>query len=175
MNYNNYPSIGIDHKIKILQNVLATSLGFNTVDFYGRTLRGIDKNGDSLSPEVMISSTESKEVYYDDAKAIGGNVFFIDANDHITKDGIMFTAKIKIVFMLNLNKIKSEPITDAQAHDIAVKQIQKTRSVTITGLEKGLDNVLNDFNTENIKLQDTRPFHIFAVTADLNYTFNCNN
>ena len=175
MNYNNYPSIGIDHKIKIIQNVLAASLGFNGVDFYGRTLRGLDKDGNSLSPEVMISSTESKEVYYDDAKAIGGNVFFIDAEDHSSSNGILFKAKIKIVFMLNLNKIQSTPITDAEVHDICVKQIQNTRSVTITGLEKGLNNVLNDFNTDKIRLLDSRPFHIFAVTADLNYTFNCNN
>ena len=77
--------------------------------------------------------------------------------------------------MLNLNKIKSTPITDAEAQDICVKQIQNTRSVTITGLEKGLNNVLNDFSTDKIRLLDSRPFHIFAVTADLNYTFNCNN
>lgn len=174
MNYNNYPAKGIDHKIQIIQNVLSYSLGFNDVDFYGRVLKGLDKDGNSLVPEVMISSKESKEVYYNDQKAKGGNVFFVDSYEHTSKDGKLFTAKVKIVFMLNLNKIKSTTLTDSEAQDICIKLIQRTKSLEITGIEKGLKNVFKDFNTSNIKLNDTRPFHVFSINGELKYIFNCN-
>lgn len=173
-NYNNYPAKGIDHKIKIIQNALNASLGFENIDFYGRVLKGLDKDGNSLVPEVMISSKESKEVYYSDQNAKGGNVFFVDSDEHTTKDGKLFTAKIKMVFMLNLSNIQTTPLTDSEAQDICVKLIQKIKALEITGLEKGLKNVLKGFNTNNIKLNDTRPFHTFSVNGDLKYIFNCN-
>ncbi len=179
-NYNNYPAKGIDHKIQIIQNALSASLGFDNVDFYGRVLKGLDKDGNSLVPEVMISKTESKEVYYNDQKAKGGNVFFVDSNEHTTKDGKLFIAKVKIVFMLNLSKIKStttnQPIelTDSEAQDICMKLIQRIKALEITGIEKELKNVLKDFNIQNIKLNDTRPFHTFSINGELKYIFNCN-
>lgn len=174
MNYNNYPAKGIDHKIKIIQNVLNDNLGFYDVDFYGRVLKGLDKDVNSLIPQVMISNSESKEVYYNDNVAKGGNVFFIDANEHTSKDGKLFVAKVKIVFMLNLNRLKASPITDSEAQDICMKLVQRTKALEITGVEKGLKNVLKDFNTQQIKLSDTRPFHIFSINGELKYQFNCN-
>lgn len=175
-NYNNYPSKGIDLKIKNIQNTLSTALGFVNVDYYGRVLKGLDKDGNALVPEVMISSKESKEVYYNDQKAKGGNVFFIVGDNHETKDGKLFTAKVKIVFILHLNNIQTaKTLTDTEAQDLCIKLIQRTKAVEITGIETGLKNVLKEFNTNNIKLQDTRPFHVFSVNGDLKYQFNCNN
>lgn len=175
-NYNNYPEKGPDFKIKTIQNVLSNTLGFTNVDYYGRVLRGLDKNGDVLVPEVMISDKESKEVYYNDQKAKGGNVFFVLEDNHTTNDGILFTAKTKIVFMLHLNNIKAgKTFTDAEAQDVCIKLIQKTKAIKITGIETGLNNVLADFNTKNIKLSDSRPFHVFSINGDLKYQFNCNN
>jgi len=175
MNYNNYPSKGVDFKIKNIQNILSQMLGFSNVDYYGRVLRGLDSDGKSIVPEVMISSTESKEVYYSDEKAIGGNVLFIDSDKHETKDGKLFIAKIKIVFMLNLNKIKSTPLTDSEVQDICIKLIQKSKAIEITSIETGLKKVLDGFNIQNIKLSDSRPYCIFSINGDLNYTFNCNH
>ena len=175
MNYNEYPSIGIDYKIKIIQDALFSKMDFLDIDFYGRVLKGLDKDGNSLVPEVMVSSKESREVYYNDQKAKGGNVFFVDSNDHNSKDGKLFTAKIKIVFMLNLNKIKPTELTDSAAQDVCMKLIQRIKALEITGIEKGLKNVLKDFNIKNIKLSDTRPFHVFSINGDLNYQYNCNN
>lgn len=173
-NYNNYPAKGIDHKILIIQNALSSSLGFDKVDFYGRVLKGLDKDGNSLVPEVMMSGTESKEVYYNDQKSKGGNVFFVDSNEHTTKDGKLFTAKVKVVFMLNLSEIQATPLTDSEAQDICIKLIQRIKALEITGIETGLKNVLKDFNIQNIKLNDTRPFHTFSINGELKYIFNCN-
>jgi len=176
MNYNNYPSKGIDHKIKLIQNVLALHLGFVGVDFYGRVQKVLAKDGKSFVPEVHISSKERKEVFYDDTKAPGGNIFFVDDDNHTSKDGKLFTAKVKIVFMLNLNKCFANTTyrADSEVQDICVKLVEKIKALDITGLEKGLKNVLKDFNIENIKLNDLQPYHTFSINGDLKYTFNCN-
>jgi hypothetical protein len=177
MNYNQYPSKGIDNKIKIIQNILATNLCLKDVNYYGRVIKSISKDGKSLIPEVYTSNSERKEVYYDDITAAGGNVFFIESDDeHKTKDGKLFTAKIKIVFMLNLEKQipgKSYRV-DSEIHDKCMKLIQKSKAIEITGLEKGIKNVFKDFDTTRIKLSDTSPYHIFSINGDLKYQFNCN-
>lgn len=183
MNYNNYPSKGIDNKIQIIQNALNAHLGFAGVDFYGRVQKVLSKDGKSFVPEVYVSNSERKEVFYDDKNAPGGNVFFVDSDDHSTKDGKLFVAKVKIVFMLNLNKlfkqeddqfVKETYRADAEVQDICMKLINRIKALEITGLEKGLKNVLKDFNIENIKLNDMQPYHIFSINGELKYIFNCN-
>lgn len=175
MNYNSYPAIGIDHKIQIIQDVLSSHLGFNNVDFYGRVLKTLNKDGKSFVPEVHISKSERKEVYYDDKNAPGGNVFFIDSEEHKTKDGVQYTAQVKVVFMLNLNVLypNTNYRADSEIQEKVVKLINKLKLLNITGIEKGLSNVLKGFNIEGIKKNDLQPYHTFAVVGDLNYTFNC--
>lgn len=176
MNYNNYPAKGMDHKVKLIQNALSLHLGFTGVDFYGRVQKVLAKDGKSFVPEVYISNKERKEVFYDDRKAPGGNVFFVDDDNHVSKDGKLFTAKVKIVFMLNLNKCFANTSyrADSEVQDICVKLVEKIKALDITGLEKGLKNVLKDFNIEQIKLNDLQPYHTFSINGDLKYTFNCN-
>jgi len=175
-NYNTYPTFGLDLKIKIIQDALNSYLGFTNVDFYGRVQKVISKDGKTIIPEVYTSNNERKEVYYDDVKAPGGNVFFVDNDEHKSKDGKIFVAKVKIVFMLNLNKILGEKQyrADTEIQDKCVKLIEKTKILEITSIEKGLDNILKEFNIENIKKNDMQPYHIFSVNGDLKYQFNCN-
>lgn len=176
MNYNTYPSKGIDHKIKLIQNALELHLGFNGVDFYGRVQKVLTKDGKSFSPAVYISNKEHKVVFYDDRNAPGGNVFFVDDDNHISKDGKLFTAKVKIVFMLNLNKLilNTTYRADSEVQDICVKLVEKIKAIEVTGIEKGLRNVLKDFNIDSIKLNDMQPYHTFSINGDLKYTFNNN-
>lgn len=177
MNYNSYPAIGIDNKIQKMQDALFLHLGFDNVDFYGRALKVLNKDGKSYVPEVHISNKERKEVYYDDIKAKGGNIFFIDDDNHSTKNGVLFTAKVKIVFMLNLNEIfGATPYrADSEVQETVLKLVNKLRIMTVTGIEKGLPNVLRDFDIERIKKNDLQPFHTFAVVGEINYLFNCKN
>lgn len=176
MNYNSYPDKGIDHKIKLIQNVLAVHLGFNGVDFYGRVQKVMAKDGKSFIPAVHTSNNELKEVFYDDRNAPGGNIFFIDDDNHTSKDGKLFTAKVKIVFMLNLNKIFSPTNyrADSEVQDTCIKLVEKIKALEVTGLEKGLKNVLKDFNIDKIKLSDMQPYHTFSINGELKYKFNCN-
>lgn len=176
MNYNNYPAKGIDHKIMLIQNALELHLGFVGVDFYGRVQKVLAKDGKSFIPEVHISSKERKEVFYDDRNAPGGNVFFIDDDQHTSKNGVMFTAKVKIVFMLNLEKLFSATAyrADSEVQDKCIKLVEKIKALDITGLEKGLKNVFKDFDIDKIKLNDLQPYHTFSITGELKYTFNNN-
>jgi hypothetical protein len=115
-------------------------------------------------------------VFYDDRNAPGGNIFFVDDDNHTSKDGKLFTAKVKIVFMLNLNKLFPNTTyrADSEVQDICVKLVEKIKALEVTGIEKGLKNVLKDFNIEQIKLNDLQPYHTFSINGDLKYTFNCN-
>ena len=177
MNYNNYPAKGIDHKILLIQNALNLHLDFDCVDFYGRVLKTLAKDGKSFIPEVHISNRERKEVFYDDMNAPGGNVFFIDSDDHVSKDGKMYTAKVKIVFMLNLDKLfpNLSYRADSEVQEMCVNLVQKIKSLEITGIEKGLKNVLKDFDTTKIKCNDIQPYHTFSINGNLKYVFNLNN
>lgn len=175
MNYNNYPAIGIDKKLQNLQNALSTHLDFEGVDFYGRVQKVLNKDGKTFVPEVHISNTERKEVYYDDHNAPGGNVFFIESEEHTTKDGKQFTSKIKVVFMLNLDKIYSGKNyrADVEVQEHCIKLINSLRIFDVTGIEKGLSNVLKGFNIDGVKKNDLQPYHTFAVLGNLSYIFNC--
>lgn len=175
-NYNSYNSIGIDFKIKIIQDALFNRLGFSNVDFYGRVQKGLNKDIKTIVPEVHISKSERKEVYYDDINAPGGNVFFVEEDDkHTTKDGIVFTAKIKIVFMLNLEKLypNSNTRNDSEVQEYIIKLVRKLRVLEVNAVEKGLNSVLKGFSTENIKLNDMQPYHIFSINGTLNYMYSC--
>lgn len=171
MNYNNYPSIGIDTKIKIMQDVLFQHLGFENVDFYGRVQKVSTKDNKGFIPEVHISNTERKEVLYDDRKAPGGNVFFVENDEHTTTDGKLFVAKVKIVFMLNLNKVATVKSyrADAEIQQKAIDLLQRLKAIEITSIEKGVENVLSDFNTESISAHDLQPYHTFSINGNLNY------
>lgn len=171
MNYNNYPNIGIDNKIKIMQDVLFQHLGFDDVDFYGRVHKVIAKDGKGFKPEVYISNTERKEVFYDDRNAPGGNVFFVDNDEHTTTDGKRFFAKVKVVFMLNLNKVapKKNYRADSEIQNKAVELLMKLKAIEITSIEKGLENVLSDFNIERLKKNDLQPYHTFSINGNLYY------
>ena len=103
-NYNNYPPKGIDAKLLIIQNVLADKLGFTNVDFYGRALKILAKDGKSFVPEFYAEWPKRKEIYYDGKNAPGGNIFFIVEDTDTVVKGVT-ESKVKVVFMLYLEKI----------------------------------------------------------------------
>ena len=175
-NYNTYTSLGIDAKIKLMQDALFTHLGFTGVDFYGRVHKVLNKDLKTFIPEVYISQSESKEVYYDDRNAPGGNVFFLEEDDkHTTNDGTVFVAKVKIVFMLNLDKIYPEATNreDTKVQDHCLKLVRTLRALEVKAIDKGLSSVLKGLNIEMIKLNDMQPYHVFSINGELKYLFNC--
>lgn len=175
MNYISYPAIGIDLPIMQIQNVLHGHLGLQNVDYYGRVQRTVNMDKKSVLPTVQLNNSESKEVYYDDQKAPGGNVFFIESEDHTTKDGKLFTAEVSIVFMLNLNNIFPGATyrADSEIQDHAVKLIKRHGAMEITGIRKGISNIMKGFSVANIVRNNIQPYHMFAIKGNVRYMFNC--
>lgn len=176
-NYNTYPSIGIDSKILITQNALSSKLGFTNVDFFGRVQKVLSKDLKSYSPEFYAEWPNRKEVYYNDKKAPGGNVFFIVADEDTTKDGILFEAKVKVVFMLNLEKLLSGKTywPDAEIQETCYRLLKRIGTINPTGIERGIENVFKGFDISGIKLNGMQPYHTFSINGILKYTFNCNH
>jgi hypothetical protein len=175
-NYNNYPPKGIDTKLLIVQNVLAEKLGFTNVDFYGRALKILAKDGKSFMPEFYAQWPKRKEVYYDGKNAPGGNVFFIVEDVESIKKG-WTEANVKVVFMLNLEKIYSNLTywPDAEIQEKCYSLIKKQGTIDINGIEKGIEKVFQGFNTSGIKLNGMQPYHCFSINGIIKYQFNCNH
>lgn len=175
-NFNTYPGIGIDNKILIIQNALNGHLGFDNVDFFGRVQKVVSKDLKSYTPEFYAEWPKRKEVYYDSKNAPGGNVFFIASDEETVKNG-QVEAKIKVVFMLNLEKI-NQNITywpDTEVQEKCYRLLKRIGAIEITGIEKGIENVFKGFDTKNIKLNGMQPYHCFSINGILKYTFNCNH
>lgn len=176
-NYNTYPSKGIDSKIKLIQNALFTAIGFANVDFYGLCLKSLNKDSKTIIPEFYYDFPKKREIYYDGKTAPGGNVFFIDGNKHKEIKGSVFQADVKIVFMLNLEKLYPEKNyrASSEVQEHCIKLVKKIGCFGDLVIEKGIDNVLSEFDTSKIKLNDMQPYHIFSINGTLNYSFNCNH
>jgi hypothetical protein len=179
MNYNNYISLGVDSKIKNIQDALNGHLGFTNVDYYGRVQKIISKDGKKIVPSVCISNSEMKEVFYDDTKAPGGNVFFVVSDDDKSKNGILFTSEVKIVFMLNLNKLEISKDkayrADSEIQHHCISLLKKLKVMNITNLQRGLKNILSEFDTSGIVKNDLQPYHTFSINGEIKYNFNCKN
>ncbi|WP_445453092.1 hypothetical protein [Flavobacterium sp. 25HG05S-40] len=175
-NYNNYPAIGADAKILITQNVLSDKLGFDNVDFYGRVQKVLSKDLKSFTPEFYAEYPKRKEVYYDGKNAPGGNVFFIVEDKETIKNN-QVEANVKVVFMLNLDKLLSGKTywPDAEIQETCYKLLKKIGTITPTGIEKGIENVFKGFDISKIKLNGMQPYHTFSINGVLKYTFNCNH
>lgn len=175
-NYNNYPAVGIDHKVLITQNALAANLGFTNVDFYGRVQKVRSKDGKSFTPEFYAEWPKRREVYYDGKKAPGGNIFFIDSDEQPLKNG-MLESKVKVVFMLNLEKLYTNLTywPDSEVQDKCYKLLKRLGTIENLSIEKGIDNVFKGFDISGIKLNGMQPYHTFSINGVLKYTFNCNH
>lgn len=182
-NFNTYPAIGIDNKILIIQNALNSHLGFTNVDFFGRVQKIVSKDLKSYTPEFYAEWPKRKEVYYDSKKAPGGNVFFIESESHSLKNN-QSEAVIKVVFMLNLEKLSVDGSNflqgkdywpDSEIQEKCFRLLKRIGAFEITGIEKGIENVFKGFDISKIKLNGMQPYHCFSINGILKYTFNCNH
>ena len=178
-------AIGIDAVIESIKNTLYDSLivDWKTVeiDAYGRVYRNVhrtEERPDSIIPEWYISNNEYRDVFYNDRFDC---VFtFIDSEEHTTEDEVVFTSDVKVVFMLDLNKIycdsNSREDMNAQNKVVEILRENAFNRFSITGITKGIKNVFRGFDTGNIKLIDTHPYHCFSVNIKLSYylTEKCN-
>ena len=101
MNYTISNPKAIDFAIQKIQTYLFENLKWGNFDVYGRVYKNpTEQKGITL--EAYIGNNEYKDVFTNDYK--NATVFFIDDDIHNSKEGILFSNKIKIVFMVNLKK-----------------------------------------------------------------------
>lgn len=172
-NYNTYPDKGIDFKIKLAQNAIATYLGIEKIDFYGRVYKVLSKNLKTFIPEVYHNFPQKKEVYYDGKNAKCGNVFFIVDEKAKSTNANLFKANVKIVFILDLKEIypNKDYFADSEIQAHCLKIIKKVNCFSNNEIEfeKGVDVVLKGFDTSGIKLTDTPPKIVFSFNGLMSY------
>lgn len=177
MNHLKVNPKGIDTSIEEIQVQLydgLISLWANEIDGYGRAYRNKTKDG-IIKPEVYdISKKGYVDTYYNNKSCF----FFLDGNKR-SGDGYTFTSKLDIVFMLNLAEMVSNE-TDRADELVFMNVIQTIRqnfegTLKITGHNKGIDNVLLGLDISSLQANDIHPFHVFSLTADLEYFINDNS
>jgi hypothetical protein len=173
MNNTISTTIGIDTVIQSIQTDLYNELTAQwegSVDGYGRVYKNIDANG-SLKPEWYLGNNEYKDVYYNDAFAC--SYMFIDDDNHTTEDEVVFNTPVKVVFMMDLERVKPEESgrADVIAQNDVIEVLRNFafERFSITGITKGIRNVFRGFETKGIKFSDIHPYHCFSVDIQLSY------
>ncbi len=177
--------IGIDATIQKIQVDLYEQLGLvwsGDIDGYGRVEKNPVNTGEEIPtyyqtskiviPEWYDSSIKDyKEVYYDDTKSC---VFcFLKGDLDTTVDSVVYTSRVKTVFMVDLSKIypnDTERVSE-KAHRDAVEILRNWdfQKYTITGIENRIEIIFREYTTDKIKFNDMHPLHCFAITMDLEY------
>lgn len=166
-------TIGIDKEIQSIQNVLYDSLiakWVNDLDGHGRVYKNIDQEG-KMFPQWYMGQREYKDVYYNDRYS--GVFMFVDGDNHTTEDEVVYSADVKVVFMLDLSRVLPSEVdrADMFAQNDVVEILRNNafNRFKITGITKGVKNVFQGFNTERIKFTDMQPYHCFSVNLNLTY------
>lgn len=177
--------IGIDEAIQDFQTDLYAELGSvwsGNIAGYGKVYKNRHATREEI-PEWYRSSkiyfpewynAEKKDyenVYYDDNY---GAVFcfLIDDRD-TTNDSVVYTSTVKIVFMVDLEKIypDDEERVDEKAHRDVIEICRNFsyRAFRVTGIQRGIETIFTGYTTGEIKFDDTHPLHCFAVVTELEY------
>jgi hypothetical protein len=182
---------GLSSAIQSIQQELYNALPnfwSGDIEGFGKVYKNIQNSSDNVPkyyktskifvPEVYNSSTSNYEdVFYDDNKSCVF-CFLIDDKD-TTDDRMLFTSKVKIVFMVDLSKIYPTE-TERQDGKAQKDVVEILRDINgdyeINEVQRGIDNVFNEYTTSEIKFNDIQPLHAFSINIDLNYylTDKCN-
>jgi len=177
-NFNTYNISGIDRPIKLIQDALFKGLNLSDVDFYGRVEKSFSKDLNGFVAEVYTQGNERKEVYYNDMKAKGGNVFFITSeNSNAGRVSGEFENDVNIVFMINLKKVFPDASNrmDTELQSKVVTLLKRIGYADISGVSTGVETVLNGFAIDYIKQLNQQPFHTFSVNVKVKFNYNSNN
>lgn len=165
--------VGIDTAIQRLQDDLFNYLGWSKLEVYAR----IYKNGPSgkAIPQPYLNNGQYlKDAFLNDKS--NAHIFF-DVDDVQNKiSGPMYECKVKIIFMVNLEKLFTNIVhrADSECHYHAWSIIQGRKEFSIVNIETGLIKVFKGYDLSAIKKLDTQPYHLFAINTKLRYHINNN-
>lgn len=172
MNHLKPNCTGIDCVIKDTQQRLypIVTSAWGEVEMYGRAVPNATKNGNI--PEVYDSSGRYVEVLLDSKKL--GQVFFMEGSRHDNLDEGLFSAPLKVVFFVNLDRFSAGQHKGQRRDDLVQKQAYQWLddnffNFNISGLEKTMGEVFAGYNIDKSQFDDMHPFHVFAITGNLIY------
>ena len=180
MNYLLTNPVGIDKEIQAIQTYLYDNLiaDWGVIDAYGRAYKNRLDLG--FVPEVYKGDNEYIVPVYNDSVNSKGIMFFLENHDHSSDDGFKFKTRVKICFMLNLEKIGyTGERSDCVVQNKVASLINEhpTSQFKVTGLEKTVRNMLYGYSYTKYELEtDMHPLHSFAIIGDIEYylTEKCN-
>ena len=137
------------------------------IDMYPCVYKNPDRDKGEIIPEIF-EDGGYKEMFLDSKKL--GQIMFIDANEHPKKDEELFDAKVKIVFILNIQRIYGEGRRDDLAQQEAYSLIEKNAfNFEVSSIQKTIPTVFNGFKLNRIEFDDMHPYGIFAIVGNLSY------
>ena len=159
------------------------SVSGGEIEGFGKVYKNIQNSSDDIPtyyksskifvPEIYDSIIENyKDVFYDTSKSC---VFcFLTGDKDTTTDNLLFTSQVKIVFMVNLSMIYPGYALverqDSRAQKDVVEILRKINgNYKINEIEKGIDNIFNEYTTTGIRFDDLHPLHVFSVNIELDY------
>ena len=151
------------------------------IEGFGRAYKNIANTGKQkdtyyrsskiFTPEVYNSVTKNYgDLFYDTQKSCVFCFLISDTDD--TDDELLFTSKIKLVFMTNLNMIypSSSERVDGKAQKDAMDVLRNINGdYEITGIERGSENIFNGYTAFGTSFDDMQPLHTFSINFNLNY------
>ena len=173
---------GVDVPIALIRDDLASYLWPDVSNkiFYAKAYRNekFINGGNQLIPEVYTQDAEYCEVLYDDRYNV--SVFF-DAGD--TRDNVYDQpqAEITIHFAVNLEAVHPGQTyrTEENAIRDVIEVLRNSRNAySIDENEMSVDNGLigyGDFFRDNVKGFNMHPCHVFSVSFNVNFTYDCGN
>jgi hypothetical protein len=182
---------GLSSAIQSIQEELYTALPkfwSGDIEGFGKVYKNVQNSSDNVPdyyktskifvPEVYNSlKSNYEDVFYDNSKSCVF-CFLIDDKD-TTDDRVLFTSKVKVVFMVDLSKIYPtyKERQDGKAQKDVVEILREINGdYEINEVQRGIDNIFNEYTTSKIKFNDIQPLHAFSINIDLNYylTDKCN-
>lgn len=168
---------GIDEPIQSMQtylyNKLSAKWGTSSSSYqqFGRAYR--NQTADGFTPEVFTSITDYREVYFDDTLAA---LSFFGVDDVTPYKAGDSTAKVFVVFMVNLNRIKPTFTTRADEEaraDVESLLFYIKYGFTMTGYVQGIEEVFKEYSgwkkASGVKYRDMQGFHCFRINFSLLY------
>jgi hypothetical protein len=179
MNYLKTNPLGIDLRIGQIQtflyNNLKTTWGLNDSSFnmFGRAYR--NQTADGYIPEVFMG-TDYRDTFYDD-KVAATCFFGVKETVKVEEKGYN-TAEVFAIFMVNLNKIKTQgKRMDEEAKlDVELLVNKDPYGFLPQGTMTGIESVFSEYSgwkkTDGMKFRDTQPFYCFRINFRLMYKIN---
>lgn len=180
---------GIDDAIQSIQTDLYnqfSGIWSGNMSAYGRVHKNPANVGEEVpnyyrtskivTPEWYNSEKKDyEEIYFDDNYS--SRICFLVGDRRTTTDGLVYIAKVKCVFMMDLSEVYPNEVERQDAktqNDVLNFMVYNNNGrYMINGLETGIDTIFYEYVTNNIRSMDMQPFHCFAVNIDLPYYLNC--